>query len=738
MRCRWMAGPGTWVLLPAVALAASCGHDGPGAGDGSDGDAADAVDRPDTPDTADSEAALPFVVVLEAESGEDLGAMTEMRGVLADPACGNAWVAVPAGEPDFVWDPAAPVLPAHRTELAFDAPHAGTYYLWLRLAAPAEEQDALYVGLDAADLRRVFPPDAYPYDGSWVWISEVPGAPGRLVFDGVAAGPHTLVLAHGEAGTRGDKVVIADSPTATFDRTCGGAPACTDGTTESRACAVAHGTGVETRTCAGGVWGAFGACSVTGCDAGYHRDVERCVEDTTPTGDYPFQGYTTTRGGFESPVDGGLAPRILVVDRLGADDSDGDETTGRGSLPWALARSYPRVVLFEVSGVIDVGGSLDVRSPYVSVHGQTAPSPGITLYDVSMLVVTHDVILQHLRVRMGDTELGGGDPLGVCGSAEGEVGDIVIDHCSAELGHDEQLSISSCGVGDVRRVTLSNNLIGFGLNYAGHAYGTLIDSGDSNDFDVDEILVEGNLYSNVSFRTPMVNDAARRVTIANNVTYNPLVCGMHFNTAQYPEGQLIDVLHNLSWRGPETHVAGTWPTDEVATWPAEPDVWPWEPRRRWVGCFYGPSGTNTHVYYDANYDYVNNEDYAYGDHAGRPIHMEFESFDGGIGVSDVEETVRQTSVAVALRTPVEVEEHVRSDVGCTPGDRDAVDALLVQDAFDRTGGYIDHVGDLGLAPFPAGGGTRSLGDIGGYPAGRELDDADGDGLTDLEEWLYGL
>ncbi len=727
-----------WLALATLALASACG-DGDQPRDGGT-DAADAeVDLDDAgPGEADVDAALPLVVVLEAESGEDRGTMTEMHGVLADPACGNAWIEVPAGEADFIWDPAAPALPAHRTELPFVTPHAGTYYVWLRLAAPAEDRDALYVGLDAADLRRVFPPDDYPYDGSWTWLSDVPGAPERLVFEDVAAGAHTLVVAHGEAGARCDKVVLADAPTAAFDRTCGEAPACTDGATESRACAVAHGTGVETRACAGGVWGAFGPCSVTDCDAGYHVDGERCVEDTTPTGDYPFQGYTTTRGGFEAPLDGGPAPRILIVDRLGADRSDGDEAAGRGSLPWALARSYPRVVLFGVSGVIDVGGSLDLRSPYVSVHGQTAPAPGITLYDVSLLVVTHDVILQHLRVRMGDTERGGGDPLGVCGSATVEVGDIVIDHCSAGLGHDEQLSISSCGAGDVRRVTLSNNLVGFGLNYAGHAYGTLIDSGGSNDFDVDEILVEGNLYANVSFRTPMVNDAARRVTIANNVTYNPLVCGMHIHTAQYPEGQFVDVLHNLSWRGPETHVAGTWPTDEVATWPAEPDVWPWDPRRRWVGCFTGPSGGNTHVHYDANYDYVNNEDYAYGHHEGRPIHMEFEAYDGGIGVADVERAVRQTGVAVALRTPLAVEEHVRSEVGCTPGERDAVDALLVRNALDRTGGYIDHVGDLGVDPFPDGGATRDPADLGGYPAGRELDDTDGDGLADLEEWIYGL
>jgi hypothetical protein len=453
---------------------------------------------------------------------------------------------------------------------------------------------------------------------------------------------------------------------------------------------------------------------------------------------YPFQGFTATRGAFEALVDGEPAPRLLIVDRLGASRSDGDLMTGRGSLPWALTRDFPRVIAFEISGVIDVGGSLSVTAPYVSVHGQTAPEPGITLHHVEFVVATHDVILQHLRFRMGDTEIGGGDPLTICGADNDAVHDIIIDHCSSALGHDEQLSISSCNAGDVRRVTLSNNLISFGLNYAGHSFGTLIDSGGSNAFSVDDILVDGNLYSNVSYRTPMVNHAARNVAVTNNTTYNAEWRGMQVSTAQYPEGQHVDVMNNLYWRGPRTRDLGTWPTDEVASWPAQPDVWPWNPNRRWASGFAGPSGTNTHVHYADNYDYVNSEDYTFGNHEGRPVSLEHQWYSGGITATDVARPTRQTSVAVQLMTPVELEAHVADEVGCTPHDRDPLDALAVSQAFGRTGGYVDHVSDLGVAPVPAGSATHTLSSIGAYPTGHELDDTDGDGLTDLEEWIYAL
>lgn len=456
---------------------------------------------------------------------------------------------------------------------------------------------------------------------------------------------------------------------------------------------------------------------------------------------YPFEGYTSTRGAFEAIEAEATDPRILIVDRLSADPDDGDEPSGRGSLPWALAQGFPRVVLFEISGVIDVGGSLPITSPYVSVHGQTAPAPGITLHNVELFVHTHDVILQHLRVRMGETELGGGDAVTICGGEDESVHDIIIDHCSAALAHDEQLSMSACATGAVRRVTLSSNIIAFGLNYAGHAYGTLIESGDNNDFDVDEILVWGNLYANVSYRTPMVNSAARHVTVANNVTYNAEWHGMMVATLQFPEGQYIDMLNNLYWRGPETEDAGTWPTDEVDSWPSQPDLWPseWNENRQPVSGFEGTSGSNTHVYYEGNYDYVNAEDYAAGNHEGRPVELADQRYyDGEVTAEDVTETTRQTSLDVRLMTPVELEAHVQLSVGPMPEARDPLDALAVSDAWERTGGYIDYVGDLSVSPVAEGSDTRALTSIAGYPSGTELEDGDGNGLTELEEWLYGL
>jgi hypothetical protein len=99
------------------------------------------------------------------------------------------------------------------------------------------------------------------------------------------------------------------------------------------------------------------------------------------------RGFTGTRGG-----QGGTILRVTTL-----------APSGAGSLAQALRQADPRIVVFEVGGVIDLGGeTLKITEPFLSVAGQTAPSPGIKLIRGSLVIATHDVILQHLRIRPGE------------------------------------------------------------------------------------------------------------------------------------------------------------------------------------------------------------------------------------------------------------------------------------------------------------------------------------------------
>ncbi|WP_255681385.1 hypothetical protein [Natrinema sp. SYSU A 869] len=153
----------------------------------------------------------------------------------------------------------------------------------------------------------------------------------------------------------------------------------------------------------------------------------------------------------------GTAPDVLTVTTL--------EGSGEGSLRWAIDQRGPRVVVFEVGGVVDLEGeSLAVDRPGLYVAGQTAPSPGITLIRGGLSVDADNVIVQHVRVRPGDDIPAEIDCLSNAGGSN-----VIFDHCSVSWGTDESVSTNSGP--EKPDVTFSNNLIAECLNDSIHPKG---------------------------------------------------------------------------------------------------------------------------------------------------------------------------------------------------------------------------------------------------------------------------
>ena len=91
------------------------------------------------------------------------------------------------------------------------------------------------------------------------------------------------------------------------------------------------------------------------------------------------------------------------------------------------------------------------------------------------MVVSHDVLVEHLRVRPGDLPDGPSkqnrDAAQIIGNSQGSnaVFNVVVDHCSLSRGTDENFSTWYRNVYDL---TLINSIVSEGLMNAGHPKGT--------------------------------------------------------------------------------------------------------------------------------------------------------------------------------------------------------------------------------------------------------------------------
>lgn len=124
---------------------------------------------------------------------------------------------------------------------------------------------------------------------------------------------------------------------------------------------------------------------------------------------------------------GGRGGKVFVVINL-AD-------SGRGTLREACESAGPRIVVFNVAGVIHLQKPIYIEAPYITIDGHTAPGDGICIADNGLVDNVHDVVLRYLRLRRGNTDI-----FNRHGTHYGNpVGNIIIDHCSASWGCDQNL-----------------------------------------------------------------------------------------------------------------------------------------------------------------------------------------------------------------------------------------------------------------------------------------------------------
>jgi len=407
--------------------------------------------------------------------------------------------------------------------------------------------------------------------------------------------------------------------------------------------------------------------------------------------------------GFGAYTPGGRGGRIIEVTNLNPE--------GPGSLQAACRAKGPRIVVFRVSGVIDRG--IGITEPYVTIAGQTAPGDGICIRNGGLGVYTHDVVVRYLRARPGDHPFGPGPENRDCIALSGEgdrVHDVIIDHCSASWGTDENIQLW----GSQRNVTIqwciSSESLMDSLHPKGpHGTGMILCVSDFT------VSIHHCLLAHHGSRLPFINSKRSKqysvVDYRNNVMYDhgPWTCSS-LNGAVWLNYVGNVIKPGLESRGKVRGITLSNRKPATRIYVAD-NIWAAKPERMKDAWKIIASGAEAEV---ASY------------RSQQPL----------------------PAPPVMTQPAAQTVETVLAHVGCTQPVRDVVDARIVAEARAGAGCFVDSQEDVGGWPRYASKEPPTDSDHDGMPDAWEKlhsfdtgdpsdgpKDRDGDGYTNVEEYL---
>lgn len=220
------------------------------------------------------------------------------------------------------------------------------------------------------------------------------------------------------------------------------------------------------------------------------------------------EGY----GRYTQGARGGDDPVVLHVTSL----NDGTEED-KGTLRWALAQKYPRIIVFDVSGTIYLSQKITIsgQQGWVTILGQTAPGDGICVAYHPIHVEAENVIIRYMRFRLGDTSLTEEDAINGC--PQSSKSNIIIDHCSMSWSVDECASFYNLRQFTLQWCMLSESLRISVHDKGSHGYGGIW---GGNTVSFHHNLLADHDSRNIRFDHDYVSTLKGPVDYINNVVYN--------------------------------------------------------------------------------------------------------------------------------------------------------------------------------------------------------------------------
>jgi pectate lyase len=402
--------------------------------------------------------------------------------------------------------------------------------------------------------------------------------------------------------------------------------------------------------------------------------------------------------GYGAKATGGRGGRVIAVTNL--------NDSGPGSLQAACDGEGPRTVVLKVAGTID--GDVRIKQDHITIAGQTAPGDGITIKG-SLGIDASDVAIRYIRVRT-DHE---GDAIGTRYRKN-----IILDHVSASwstdevlsLYHNEDVTIQWCMITEAcAKPDGSHRFGGIWGNNRGTYHHNLIAHNDS--------------------RNPRWASGCGYNDYRNNVLYNWGYESCYGAEAHQKgdrrkppiEHSTINMVANYYKPGPATRSDVR---DRIA-----------KPSSRGDGDFGN--------WYVAD-NFVEGSPEVTGD-----------NWLGMGGSSFVKLAAPWDALPIRQQSPKEAYLALLKQAGCSLPERDSIDARIIEDVRDGKAiygknGIIDTPNDVGGWPELKGGTTPADADNDGMPDAWEVKyglnpnkaddnsaDKDGDGYTNIEEYLNG-
>lgn len=431
------------------------------------------------------------------------------------------------------------------------------------------------------------------------------------------------------------------------------------------------------------------ACLLMACSKS--EDPEKPEEETEVLA---FEGAD----GGGKYVSGGRGTSIYVVNSL-----EDDVTSPQpGTLRFALSQKGKRVVIFKISGNIDLDEELEVKNGGLTVLGQSAPGDGICISGYPVIIKADNVILRFLRFRLGDERGREADALSV---AEGHK-DIMIDHCSCSWSTDEcvsiygvtNLTVQYCFITEsLRKSVHPKDEHGYGGIWGGTNatyHHNLLAHHDSRNPRFDHEFVDRTCHGPLDF--------------VNNVVYN---WGSHpaYGGEGVGEVRKINFVNNYYKPGPATQNASR----IVEPWTSCSNCSP-------LGSVIPPK-----IYLAGNYMY------------GSSTVTDDNWKGSSVKTEAVKAASRWTSGLTTLsneQTAEQAYEAVLAKAGCS-FHRDAIDIRIVNEVKNGTYTYTGSKGSTnGLIDSPSDVHGREV----EYQTYNQPEDTDGDGIPDTWEDEHGM